>query len=397
MQDSVAATLKEARTQQGFDISAIAEITHVRKEYLLALEDGRYQDLPEDIYARNFLRLYAQALGLDDNSLLDRYSRERRSALGITPSEVTVTQTAIANKPRSGGTWIITALLLAALAWLVYFAYSRNLISALFNPRVEVTQITEPTLPTPPQSTATLEEEVLEPNTSPDLPLNLSEDNNPISEPDSPGTATEESLANPANTPSTLSSGQPTEVSFTLITDPPGADASIDNYPFATRTPVFAAPVTVRAARVLRIELEGYQPYEELLDVLEDTSLSITLQPIGAENTINPNTEPDLLNNTPGTPGQLSLQIEAETWLEVYQSTERGSGERLYYGTAQSGETLTYNLPVYVHVGNAAGIRITENGREIGLMGSSGEVTGRAFGQASSETQPADSSAPPTQ
>ena len=82
--DSLSSVLHEARVTKGLELSDISEITHVRKEYLKALEEGRYADLPEDIYARNFLRLYAQAVGLDDSKLLDRYSRERRAALGIT-------------------------------------------------------------------------------------------------------------------------------------------------------------------------------------------------------------------------------------------------------------------------------------------------------------------------
>ena len=51
-----------------------------------------YSDLPEDIYSRNFLRLYAQALGLEDSKLLDQYTRERRSALGISPNEIRRTE-----------------------------------------------------------------------------------------------------------------------------------------------------------------------------------------------------------------------------------------------------------------------------------------------------------------
>jgi hypothetical protein len=135
---------------------------------------------------------------------------------------------------------------------------------------------------------------------------------------------------------------------------------------------------------VLRITLEGYQPYEELLDITADTSRAVTLIPEGAS-------EATVIGETP-TPtttaqgqatgqGQLGITIEAETWLEVYQSTVRGEGERLVYTTVAPGQTYTFNLPVYIHVGNAAGVRLSQNGQDAGLMGSSGEVTGRAFGQ----------------
>jgi cytoskeletal protein RodZ len=55
--------------------------------YLTALEEGRYRDLPEDVYARNFVRLYANAVGLDAAPLLDQYVRERQNALGRTTLE----------------------------------------------------------------------------------------------------------------------------------------------------------------------------------------------------------------------------------------------------------------------------------------------------------------------
>ena len=41
MDSSVASTLKEARDAKGLELSDIAEITNVRKEYLKALEEGR--------------------------------------------------------------------------------------------------------------------------------------------------------------------------------------------------------------------------------------------------------------------------------------------------------------------------------------------------------------------
>lgn len=472
MDESVATTLREARTAKGLELGDIAEITHVRKEYLKALEEGRYSDLPEDIYSRNFLRLYAQALGLEDSKLLDHYGRERRSALGITPNEpirnqnqeIIHDQESSASKPFG---WILTLLLLAALAGLGYFAYSRNLLASLFNPTASEISNTAPTLPSPDvseiindessENLATTDTElgtteliedapileepssdeaVLETTLDAEATLLEAEETQPsgnspetISEPSSDTSSetitdepivpdalattediseentTEENIVeentvenNPTETPeaSTTQETNPavttetSDVRFTLITDPPGADASIDNYSFASRTPVFNAPVSAREARVLRIELEGYETYEELLDVVEDTSLSISLKPIGAQEatSLSPatplspaTTATETTTLQPSAQGKINVSIEVETWLEVYQSTKRGEGEQLYYGTAQTGEALSYNLPVYIHVGNAAGIRINENGRDVGLMGSSGEVTGRSFGQ----------------
>ncbi len=84
---SLGELLRQARDERGLELSDIAELTHVRREYLRALEEGRFEDLPEDVYTKNFVRLYAQAAGLDVDTTLETYTRERRSAVGMTTLE----------------------------------------------------------------------------------------------------------------------------------------------------------------------------------------------------------------------------------------------------------------------------------------------------------------------
>ncbi|MDR9390580.1 MAG: helix-turn-helix domain-containing protein, partial [Trueperaceae bacterium] len=70
--------LRAAREEAGLDLATVAGHTHVRATYLEALEREDLAALPEDVYARNFLRLYARALGLDESDALQRFSRLRR-------------------------------------------------------------------------------------------------------------------------------------------------------------------------------------------------------------------------------------------------------------------------------------------------------------------------------
>jgi cytoskeleton protein RodZ len=379
-QISLSDTLRDARVAKGLELNDIAEITHVRKEYLEALEEGRYGDLPEDIYARNFLRLYAQAVGLDDAKLLERFSRERRAALGIS----TVSD-AVPTVSRNDGTtvkprppvamWLPALVLVAALGGLGYFVFNRYLSPMIAaNPESQVTAGNSASQ----EATALTNERDAEATANGDAEQNA--DTSSVQ----PVATTEDSGATATNTPTATTT--PTDlansVKFSLVTTPPGAEASLDNYPFPGRTPFFDAPVTPRNARVLRITLEGYQPYEELLDITADIDKAITLIPEGTTPEATPAATPTTAAQGQATgQGQLSITIEAQTWLEVYQSTVRGEGERLVYTTVSPGQTFTFNLPVYVHVGNAAGVRFTQDGQDLGLMGSSGEVTGRAFGQ----------------
>ena len=69
--------VREARESQGISISQAAVETRILQRYLVALEDGDHQHLPGDVYARGFIRNYADYLGLPAEELIEQYRRER--------------------------------------------------------------------------------------------------------------------------------------------------------------------------------------------------------------------------------------------------------------------------------------------------------------------------------
>jgi hypothetical protein len=76
--------LAEARQRQGARIQDVAESTHVRSDYLEALENNQFSRIPlADIYKQGFIKIYARYLRLDTQSLLDDYARSQ----GITPAK----------------------------------------------------------------------------------------------------------------------------------------------------------------------------------------------------------------------------------------------------------------------------------------------------------------------
>jgi cytoskeletal protein RodZ len=58
-------SLRQARQSRSLDLQDVAEATRIRVKYLAALEDERFGQLPEEVYARAFLRTYADFLGLE--------------------------------------------------------------------------------------------------------------------------------------------------------------------------------------------------------------------------------------------------------------------------------------------------------------------------------------------
>jgi cytoskeleton protein RodZ len=61
----IGSSLRQARQSRSLELQDVAEATRIRVKYLAALEDERFGQLPEEVYARAFLRTYADFLGLD--------------------------------------------------------------------------------------------------------------------------------------------------------------------------------------------------------------------------------------------------------------------------------------------------------------------------------------------
>jgi cytoskeleton protein RodZ len=61
----IGSTLREARARQELDLHAAEQATRIRAKYLAALEEERFDLLPAEVYAKAFLRTYAEFLGLD--------------------------------------------------------------------------------------------------------------------------------------------------------------------------------------------------------------------------------------------------------------------------------------------------------------------------------------------
>jgi cytoskeleton protein RodZ len=70
-------TLSEARTRRGVDLEEIQAATGIRPRYLRAIEQEDWDVLPEEFYARSFIRKYAVFLGVDPDPLVAEYRSQR--------------------------------------------------------------------------------------------------------------------------------------------------------------------------------------------------------------------------------------------------------------------------------------------------------------------------------
>ena len=73
---SVGGLLQTKRAEFGVDLREAADYLNIRYAYLLAIEEGRVDDLPGAAYAMGFVRAYADYLGLDGPAIVERYKAE---------------------------------------------------------------------------------------------------------------------------------------------------------------------------------------------------------------------------------------------------------------------------------------------------------------------------------
>jgi cytoskeleton protein RodZ len=67
-------SLRDARVRRGLELAQVAAETQIRTRYLQALEDERFELLPGSVYAKGFLRAYADYLGLKSQLFVDEYN-----------------------------------------------------------------------------------------------------------------------------------------------------------------------------------------------------------------------------------------------------------------------------------------------------------------------------------
>ena len=74
--NDVAAELYETRLRSGIELDYAAGELRIHYEQLVALEEGRFDDLPGPAYVIGFLRSYATYLGLDADEIVRRFKAE---------------------------------------------------------------------------------------------------------------------------------------------------------------------------------------------------------------------------------------------------------------------------------------------------------------------------------
>ncbi len=74
----IGSILRYYREQKGADLDSVAEQLRIRQDYLLAMEQDRFDLLPEGMYRKSFLRAYASYLKLDPDHIMKMFEEQYR-------------------------------------------------------------------------------------------------------------------------------------------------------------------------------------------------------------------------------------------------------------------------------------------------------------------------------
>lgn len=110
----VGSLLRATRLRVGEDVQEVSAALRIRRAYLEAIEDGRFNDLPGVTYAIGFVRTYAEHLGLDGDEVVRRFKAE---AQGIGSNHELVFPSPVQEGRVPGGAILFVALLLAVGAY----------------------------------------------------------------------------------------------------------------------------------------------------------------------------------------------------------------------------------------------------------------------------------------
>lgn len=121
--------LRREREMRGVSLEEISESTKISTRMLKAIETDQFSELPGGIFTRNFIRAYAQYLGLDEEHALAEYKRAAGSPSDNDLSRLAPnkTLTSIAGPRGRLLPWVVIAVLLGS-GYAVY-RYSHRTIA----------------------------------------------------------------------------------------------------------------------------------------------------------------------------------------------------------------------------------------------------------------------------
>lgn len=111
MADTFGAFLKQERELRKISLGELCEHTHIKMEYLEAMESNHFERLPGLTFAKGFIQAYAKYIGLEPDETLLRFEDTLKQLSGEGRLKTRVDET--------GRFWLISFAVLIVIATVV--------------------------------------------------------------------------------------------------------------------------------------------------------------------------------------------------------------------------------------------------------------------------------------
>jgi cytoskeletal protein RodZ len=248
----IVAHLQQVREQHSVRIEELAAYTRIRLAFLQALEEGRFEDLPEPVYVQGFIRHYGDAIGLDGSALAKNVARI------CTPPEQDNDNREVEKKPNVYIPLAIPYILLLAAAsfGLLYVLNLQGSSESVVQKNI---------------SPATSEEKTAsELQTSSTAKTFPTPHSSPITKANEPIIATTPETSSLVTTPPILTESPTAETSVPATAPTPEASSREEATPSVMESPKTTRPVEVaielQDQSWLRVKVDGKTEFEGILD-----------------------------------------------------------------------------------------------------------------------------------
>jgi cytoskeleton protein RodZ len=332
---TVSESLRGRRIECGLDVDYVAQILKIRPAVLVAIESGKFDELPGPAYAVGFVRSYATYLGLDAEALVVRFKTETAEIARRPQLEFPLP---IRDSRVPTGPLLIVCVLLAALTYAGWYYFSST-PSELAGLTPAVPDRLLHLLKTPPPPKPGTDTASTAPATAPA----------PVAPAPAPDAAAPQQAPTTAPAAPVVAAGQPTApqpaAPQAAIAQAAPTQPAVDGVP-----PVESKPTAGPAVAALPAAPDLTQP------------AVATDQP----------KQPDNTYGAPEGQARVVLHATADSWVQV---RDKGSN-LLFTRVLKPGEH--YNVPnqpgLTLIAGNAGGIDITVDGMEAPRLGELGRV-----------------------
>ena len=76
--ESIGSFLKRQRERKAMSLAEVSRVTRIPVNALESIESDHFDDLPGDVFAKGFVKAFAQAVGATPNEVVARYTSSRR-------------------------------------------------------------------------------------------------------------------------------------------------------------------------------------------------------------------------------------------------------------------------------------------------------------------------------